>query len=78
MNDNPVFHELWGGSACFFRKDDADDLARTIAELRENPEQLKEYAERGYENARERFAAARMVSQYEAAYHAVASPARVS
>ena len=34
LNDNPVFHELWGNSGIFFKKDDAEDCARKINELR--------------------------------------------
>jgi len=78
LNDNPVFHELWGDAGVYFAKDDGKDLARVIAELRENPEMRFEYAERAYQTAHKKFSAARMVDEYEQIYQEVALPARVA
>jgi glycosyltransferase involved in cell wall biosynthesis len=77
LNDNPVFHELWGNSGIYFTKNDAADLARVIAELRNTPQTRREYADRAYQTAREKFTATRMVEQYEKIYQEVTSPARV-
>jgi len=77
LNDNPVFHELWGDAGVYFKKDDAQDMARAIAELRRFADLRSEYAERAYEVAREKFAAARMVQQYEDIYQEIATPARI-
>jgi len=78
MNDNPVFHELWGDAALSFQKNDASDLARVIAELRANSEMRDDYAERAYRRACEHFTATRMVEEYEAVYQEICSHARVA
>jgi len=78
MNDNPVFHELWGKSAIYFAKDDPDDLARALRNLQRDSEFRQEYAARAYENALARFTAARMVQEYEKIYQDVVSLARVA
>ncbi len=77
LNDNPVFHELWGEAGCYFKKDDPEDMARAIAELRRFPDLRREYSERAYEVAREKFAADRKVEQYENIYQDVATPASI-
>jgi glycosyltransferase involved in cell wall biosynthesis len=78
MNDNPVFHELWGGAAIYFRKDDPDDLARALELLRRNEHLRREHGTRAYERACAKFNASRMVQQYEKIYQDVCSPARVA
>jgi glycogen(starch) synthase len=78
MNDNPVFHELWGEAADYFRQNDAADLARVVEELRTNPQMREDYANRAYCRACERFTAARMVEEYENAYQEVCSRTRVA
>jgi glycogen(starch) synthase len=78
LNDNPVFHELWGDSAVFFRKDDAEDLARSLANLLHNPEIRDEYANRAYQTACNKFTASRMVGQYQHVYHEVSATARLA
>ena len=78
LNDNPVFHELWSDSGVFFKKDDAEDLGRAIKKLQSNPELSHEYARRVYETACSKFAAARMVAEYEHAYEQVAMTARTA
>ena len=73
MNDIPVFHELWGDAATYFRKDDAADLSRTLNELRQNPELRNRLANKAFLRACQKFTASRMVAEYESAYHQVAS-----
>ena len=73
MNDLPVFHELWGDAATYFRKDDPADLSRAIHELGINYELREQIANRAFLRACQKFAAARMVAEYESAYHQVAS-----
>jgi glycogen(starch) synthase len=67
-NDIPVFHELWGDAALYFRKNDAKSLADAIAFLAANPKIRREYAERAYRCALEKFTADRMISDYEKLY----------
>lgn len=78
MNDNPVFHELWGDAAIYFRKDDPDDLARALELLRRNEHLRRELGTRAYETACTKFNSSRMVQQYEKIYQDVYSPARVA
>lgn len=77
VNDNPVFHELWGDSALYFQKNDADDLCRLVHELSGNRGMREEYAEKAYTRACQAFTAAQMVEQYEAIYQDICSPAGV-
>jgi len=78
LNDNPAFHELWGDAGLYFKKDDAEDLARLINELRNDPELRQEYGQRAYEVALEKFSAVAMVEQYERIYQDVAAVARIA
>ena len=78
MNDNPVFHELWGDSGVFFKKDDAEDCALTIDELRRDSELRDEYADRAYRTARQQFSASRMLERYEHAYQELSSTVRLT
>jgi glycosyltransferase involved in cell wall biosynthesis len=78
MNDNPVFHELWSDSALFFKKDDAEDCAQKITQLRINPQMRDRCANRAFQKARENFSAARMVEEYEKAYQKLASRVKVA
>ncbi len=63
-NDIPTFRELWGESACYFRHNDAEDLARKIDELRSDRELRMTYANLAYRRAKQRFTAERMVNDY--------------
>lgn len=78
MNDIPVFHELWGDAAFFFRQNDPDDLAQVVNDLSENARLRKEMGSRAYRTAREKFNASRMVDDYEKVYEGVSSTARVA
>lgn len=77
MNDNPVFHELWGDCALYFDKDDADDLSRLLYELSRNRAMREEYAEKAYTRARQAFTATHMIEQCETVYQGIGSPAGV-
>jgi glycosyltransferase involved in cell wall biosynthesis len=76
-NDIPSFRELWGDSALFFRRNDADALANAIATFAENPPLRRLYAEEAYERARARFNSHRMVDEYEDLYKILVSGGRV-
>lgn len=78
MNDNPVFHELWGDAALYFRKDQSEDLARVLGTVRGDSASKTEYASRSYRRAFERFTAERMVEQYESVYQQLCSHAGVA
>ena len=79
MNDIPVFHELWDESAVYFRKDDAADLARVIAHLKQDPDLRKTFGRKAFQRAIQRFSASRMVAEYESAYQqATSAIARVA
>jgi glycosyltransferase involved in cell wall biosynthesis len=73
MNDIPVFHELWGDAAAYFRKDDPADLARVSSELSRNHELREQLSNRAFVRACQKFAAPRMVVQYEDSYQQVVS-----
>jgi glycogen synthase len=78
LNDNPVFHELWNDAGVFFNQDDAEDCAKRIDEFRRDPELRSHYANRAYNHACEKFAASRMVEEYEKAYQELASTVRLA
>jgi glycogen(starch) synthase len=78
MNDIPVFHELWEDAALYFRSNDPGDLAEIMAQLDQNPEMRRDYADRAYERAIERFTASRMVAEYERLYQDCCSLARTA
>jgi glycogen synthase len=77
MNDNPVFRELWGDSAVYFKMNDPKDLARVLRDLRGGQSKQAAYADRAYNLARDRFAAAEMVAGYEKVYSEIAAHASV-
>lgn len=72
-NDIPSLREVWEDAACYFRQNDADDLARTIARLQSDREQRLTYANLAYRRVRERFTAARMVNDYLDLYRSLVS-----
>jgi glycosyltransferase involved in cell wall biosynthesis len=67
-NDLPIFHELWGDAALFFRRNDMQALETVLQQLTEEPDLRSEYGDRAYRRARERFDAERMVMEYEHLY----------
>jgi len=72
-NDIPSFRELWGETACYFRHNDADDLARVIDLLRLDHELRATYANLAFRRAKQRFTAERMVNDYLNLYHTMAN-----
>jgi glycosyltransferase involved in cell wall biosynthesis len=72
-NDIPTFRELWGDTACYFRRNDAASLAETIARLRADRKLRLTYANLAYNRARQRFTAGRMVDEYLNLYRSMIS-----
>jgi glycosyltransferase involved in cell wall biosynthesis len=70
-NDIPSFRELWGESVCYFRHNDAADLAQKIEQLQSDPELRKTYGNLAYNRARQRYTAERMVNDYMNLYHSL-------
>lgn len=75
-NDIPVFHELWGDAAYYFRKNDPESLAAAIRDLNENPKLRLDYADRAYERALQQFRAERMCTEYERLYRTLVAKER--
>jgi glycogen synthase len=67
-NDIPVFRELWGDAAFYFKRNDPDGLADAIRTLFANADLLNSLADQAYECARTRFSSHRMVTEYEELY----------
>ena len=63
-NDIPAFHEVWGDTAYYFRRNDAASLAAAIRRLHAGRDLRLTYANLAYQRARQRFTAARMVEEY--------------
>jgi glycosyltransferase involved in cell wall biosynthesis len=72
-NDIASLRELWGETACYFRYNDADDLARAIHRLQQDRELRLTYSNLAYRRAQQRFTAERMVSDYMTLYQTLAS-----
>ena len=70
-NDIPSFHEIWGETACYFRYNDAGDLARTLERLDTDRELRLTYANLAYQRARQRYTAERMVDDYMNLYESL-------
>jgi glycogen(starch) synthase len=70
-NDTPLFREMWGESAVFFRTNSASSLASEIRRLSEDRELRRSYANRAFHRAHECFTSKRMVDQYVALYDGV-------
>ena len=77
-NDIPVFRELWGESAFYFRQNDGKDLARSIRWLSGDPKLRKQYADAAYERACKNFTAERMVDRYQRLYQTVTAAERAA
>jgi glycosyltransferase involved in cell wall biosynthesis len=63
-NDIPTFRELWGETACYFERNNPEDLARKIDQLQNDKTLRLTYANLAYRRARQRYTAERMVSDY--------------
>jgi len=77
-NDIPTFHELWGDSACYFQRNDPDDLATIITVLSKDKQLRRKYADAAYETAQVKFTAEAMTAQYAALYQSVTSAEAVA
>lgn len=71
-NDIPTFHELWGDTAVYFRRNDGADLAEKICQLAADAGLRRSYALKSYRRALQRFTAERMVSEYLQLYYSLA------
>ncbi len=72
-NDIPVFREIWGDAALYFRTNDAASLAEAIRLLNEDRPMRRAYAELAYTRARERFTTKRMIDDYLRLYRSLTS-----
>jgi len=72
VNDVPSFHELWGDTALYFRRNDGADLAEKIGRLAADPDLRRSYGLRAYRRALQRFTAERMVNEYLQLYYSLA------
>jgi glycosyltransferase involved in cell wall biosynthesis len=70
-NDIPVFHEIWGDTAFYFRANDAESLASAVRFLQTHPDLRDHYAQRAYERAAERYSRDRMIDQYQQLYRSL-------
>jgi glycogen synthase len=70
-NDIPSFREIWGDAACYFERNDAESLAHALQRLAADPVMEREYANRAYRHAIDRYTANRMVEEYIALYRTV-------
>jgi glycogen synthase len=78
VNDIPVFRELWGDCALFFRKNDAADLARVLSRLCNEPALIPQMAKAAYQAACRQFSAERMINDYENLYQRICSEVKVA
>ncbi len=67
-NDTPSFREIWGESACYFQRNDADSLQHVLHTLCADPKLAREYANRAYHHALGHYTSGRMVDEYLALY----------
>ena len=63
-NDIPSFREIWGQTVCYFRSNDPGSLQETVANLRNDRQQRRTFAELAYQRACGRFSADQMVDEY--------------
>ena len=71
-NDIPVHRELWGEAALYFETNRSQSLAECIRALRDDTQMCREYGNRAYQRARERFTARRMANDYLTLYRRLA------
>ena len=63
-NDIPVFREIWGDAAVYFRTNDAASLADALRRLSEDRDFCRAHGNLAYQRARTRFPARRMIDEY--------------
>jgi glycogen synthase len=72
-NDIPSLREIWGDTACYFRRNDAEAMAKAVDRLMSESEVRSMYSVLAYTRARMRYAASRMVEEYIALYNSLVS-----
>lgn len=72
-NDIPLYREIWGDAAFYFRRNDAASLAENIRVLNQDRTMRRAYAELAYNRARERFTTKRMIDQWLELYRSLKS-----
>ena len=68
LSDIPSYRELWDGAACFFRSDDASDLAACWQSLLANADRRQHLACTARRRAERRFSVRHMADAYRAVY----------
>jgi glycosyltransferase involved in cell wall biosynthesis len=72
-NDIPSLREIWGDTACYFRRNDARELAERIEQLQNDSDLRLTYANLAYRRAKQRYTAERMVTDYMNLYQSLVS-----
>lgn len=72
-NDIPSYREIWDDAALYFRANDGGSLAEVIRDLCEDRDLCRNYGNRAYQRARERFTAKHMIDDYLALYRSLIS-----
>ena len=78
LNDIPVFRELWGDCAVYFKQNDAVALAHAVSELSLNDNRRQQFADRAQTRASEKFNASRMADEYCELYEQVLAREQVA
>ena len=73
-NDIPVFREIWGDAAIYFRTNSAASLAETLRMLSADRELCRMHGNLAYQHARARFTAKRMLDEYMELYRSLVRP----
>lgn len=63
-NDIPLFRELWGAAALYFRSNNSASLADTLQSVSEDRELCRTYTNRAFQRAHECFTSKRMIDEY--------------
>ena len=77
-NDIPVFREIWGDAAVYFRANDAASLAATLRRLSEDRDFCRAHGNLAYQRACTRFPARRMLDEYLHLYRRLLLTRRVA
>ena len=72
-NDIPSYREIWEDAALYFRANDGESLASVLRALSDDRDLRRNYANRAYQRARERFNSKRMIDDYLALYRSMLS-----
>jgi glycogen(starch) synthase len=72
-NDIPSLREIWGDTACYFKRNDPEAMAEAVDRMMSESEVRSMYSVLAYTRARTRYAASRMVDEYIALYNSLAN-----